>query len=125
MQPDQRERRSPLGLGPLESAIMQVMWEADGWLMVRDIRDRMDYAPVAYTTVSKVTSILCDKDLLIRRLEDRVGKPGPAAWWYRAARSMNEHVGKLIAQLMDYSPDPEAALAYAMAARQRTPTEQA
>ena len=55
----QSDQRSPLGLGPLETAIMQVMWEADGWLMVRDIRDRMDYAPVAYTTVSKVTSILC------------------------------------------------------------------
>ena len=33
---------------------------------------------------------------------------------------MNEHIGELIARLMDYSPDPEAALAYAMAARQRT-----
>ena len=88
--------------------------------MVRDIRDRMDYAPVAYTTVSKVTSILCEKDLLIRRLGDRPGKPGPAAWWYQAARPMNEHIGELIAQLMDYSPDPEAALAYALAARRRT-----
>ena len=124
MQSDQREQRSPLGLGPLEAAIMQVMWEADDWLMVRDIRDRMDYAPVAYTTVSKITSILCGKDLLIRRLDDRAGKPGPAAWWYRAARPMNEHIGELIARLMDYSPDPEAALAYAMAARQGTPAEQ-
>lgn len=123
MQSDQRER-SLLGLGPLETAIMQVMWEAAGWLMVRDIRDRMDYAPVAYTTVSKVTSILCDKDLLVRRLEDRAGKPGPAAWWYRAARSMNEHIGELIARLMDCSPDPEAALAYAKAARQRALADQ-
>jgi predicted transcriptional regulator len=97
MPPDQREQRSPLGLGPLEAAIMQVMWATDGWLMVRDIRDRMDYAPVAATTVSKVTGILCRKDLLIRRLEDRAGKPGPVAWWYRAARSMNEHIGELIA----------------------------
>lgn len=103
---------------------MQVMWEADSWLMVRDIRDRMDYAPVAYTTVSKVTSILCEKDLLIRRLDDRPGKPGPAAWWDRAARPMNEHIGELIARLMDYSPDPEAALAYALTARRRTSTGQ-
>ena len=34
--------------------------------MVRDIRDRMDCAPVAYTTAAKVTSILSEKDLLIR-----------------------------------------------------------
>jgi predicted transcriptional regulator len=124
MQSDQREQRSPLGLGPLETAIMQVMWQTGDWLMVRDIRDRLDYAPVAYTTVSKVTSILCGKDLLIRRLGDRAGKPGPAAWWYRAARPVNEHIGELIAQLMDYSPDPEAALAHALAARRRTQTGQ-
>ena len=124
MPSDQREQRSPLGMGSLETAIMQVMWEADGWLMVRDIRDRINYAPVTYMTVSKVTSILCGKDLLIRRLDDRAGKPGPAAWWYRAARPMNEHIGELIAKLMDYSPDPEAALAYAMATRRRAQTEQ-
>lgn len=99
---------------------MQVMWEADDWLMVRDIRDRLAYPPVAYTTVAKVTSILHGKDLLIRRLEDRAGKPGPLAWWYRAARPVNEHIGELIATLMGYSPDPEAALAYALAARRRT-----
>ena len=114
------EQRSPLGLGPLETAVMRVMWETDQWLMVRDIRDRMDYAPVTYTTVAKVTSILCEKNLLIRRLGDRAGKPGPSAWWYRAARPVNEHIGELIAALMDYSPDPEAALAYALAARRRT-----
>jgi hypothetical protein len=118
------EQRSPLGLGPLETAVMRVMWEADQWLMVRDIRDRMDYAPVGYTTVAKVTGILCEKDLLIRRLGDRTGKPGPSAWWYRAARPISEHIGELIVRLMDYSPDPEATLAYALAARQRSPTEQ-
>ena len=114
------EQRSPLGLGPLETAVMRVMWETDQWLMVRDIRDRMDYAPVGYTTVAKVTSILCEKNLLIRRLGDRTGKPGPSAWWYRAARPMTEHIGELIATLMDYSPDSGAALAYALTARRRT-----
>ena len=124
MPSEQRERRSPLGLGPLETAIMHVAWEGDTWLMIRDIRDRMDYPPVAYTTVAKVVSILCDKDLLVRELGDREGKPGPAAWWYRAARPMSEQIGRLIAALLDYSPDPEAALQYALAARRaasRTP----
>ena len=124
MQSDQREQRSPLGLGPLETAIMQVIWDADDWLMVRDIRDRIDYTPVAYTTVAKVVGILYEKDLLIRRLDSRGGKPGPAAWWYRAARPMNEHIGELIVKLTDYSTDPEAALAHALAARRRTQTEQ-
>src|SRR6266571_4377082 len=120
MQSDQREQRSPLGLGPLETAIMQVMWEADNWLMVRDIRDRMDYAPVAYTTVAKVTGILYEKDLLVRRLGEREGKPGPPAWWYRAARPMSEHIGDLIATLLDHSPNPRATLDYALAARRDT-----
>ncbi len=121
MHSDQHEQRSPLGLGPLETAIMQVMWAADDWLMVRDIRDRMDYASVAYTTVAKVTGILYEKDLLIRRLEERPGKPGPSAWWYRAARPMSEHIGELIATLLDHSPNPEATLDYALA-RRRTPS---
>jgi len=98
---------------------MHVMWEADGWLMVRDIRDRMDYASVAYTTVAKVAEILHGKGLLVRRLKDRPGKPGPSAWWYRAAQPMSEHIGELIANLLDYSPDPEETLSYALARRQR------
>ena len=80
---DQRDRRSPLGLGPLETAIMQVMWESSHWLTVRDIRDRMDYAPVAYTTVAKVVGILYEKGLLVRQLGDRgeslANRPGGTA----------------------------------------------
>src|SRR5579863_7432745 len=120
MRSEQRERRSPLGLGPLETAIMQVAWEADSWLMIRDIRDRMDYGPVVYTTVARVTGILHKKNLLIRRRDDRAGMPGPSAWWYRTARPMTEQIGELIAKLLDYSPNPEATLDYALAACQRS-----
>jgi predicted transcriptional regulator len=95
---------------------MHVAWEAGTWLTVRDIRARMDYPPVAYTTVAKVISILHEKDLLVRQLGEREGKPGPPAWWYRAARPMSEDIGQLIAKLLDYSPDPEACLEYALAA---------
>jgi len=45
MRPHRREQRSPLGSGPLETAIMQVMRQADDWLMVRDIRDRPAQPP--------------------------------------------------------------------------------
>jgi len=99
---------------------MQVLWSADSWLTVRDIRDRMDYAPVAYTTVARVIEILHRKGLLVRHLGDRPGKPGPAAWWYRAAQPMTEHIGELIAKLLDSSPDPEATLGYALARRRRS-----
>ena len=40
------------------SKMKQAMWKADSWLTVRDIRERMDYATVAYTTVARVTEIL-------------------------------------------------------------------
>jgi hypothetical protein len=98
---------------------MHVMWEADIWRTVGDIRERMDYAPVAYTTVARVAEILHGKGLLVRRLKDRPGKPGPPAWWYRAAQPMSEHVGELIAKLLDYSPNPDATLNHALARRQR------
>ena len=103
---------------------MQVAWQAGTWLMIRDIRDRIDYAPVGYTTVAKVVGILYGKDLLVRKLADREGKPGPAVWWYRAARPMSEDVGRLIATLLDYSSDPAASLEYALAALRRRPRPQ-
>jgi hypothetical protein len=85
MQSERRERRSPLGLGPLEAAIMHVLWDAGSWLTIRDVRDRIDYAPVAYTTVASVTGILHDKALLVRSPEDPDGSPGRSAWWHRPA----------------------------------------
>jgi len=118
MSADPGERRSPLGLGPLETAIMQAVWTADSWLTVRDIREQMDYAPVAYTTVARVVGILYEKGLLVRRLGARDGKPGPSAWWYRAARPMTEHIGELIAALLRITPDPESVLDYVLAKRQ-------
>jgi hypothetical protein len=79
---------------------MQVIWQADDWLMIRDIRGRIDYPPVAYRTVAKAADILYGQDLLVRRLGSRAGTPGPAAWWCRAARPLNEHIRELIAQLI-------------------------
>ena len=92
---------------------MHVLWEANDWLKVRDIRERMDFKPVSYTTVAKVTSILYDKGLLLRPLGHREGNPGPSAWWYRAAQPIDQDIGQLIAALLELSPDPEAKLGYA------------
>ena len=76
----------------------------------------MDYhRPVAYPTVATVLGNLCDKGLLCRELCDRTGHPGPGAWWYHAARPEAEHIGELIATLLDHAPNPTAALAYALA----------
>jgi len=106
MRHERPERRSPLGLGPLETAIMHVLWETDDWLTIKDIRGRMDYTPVGYTTVARVAGILHHKGLLIRRPGYQEGKPGPSAWGYRAAQPASEHIGELIATLLDHSPTP-------------------
>jgi predicted transcriptional regulator len=114
--PGQAQPRSLLGLGSLETAIMGALWRAGGWVMIQHIRDTIDYhRAVAYQTVATVTGNLCDKGLVHRKLGDRNGHPGCAVWWYRAARPQTEHIGELIAALLDHSPDPTAALAHALA----------
>ncbi|HEY5988954.1 MAG TPA: hypothetical protein VIV12_21620 [Streptosporangiaceae bacterium] len=84
------------------------------WLMVREIRERVDYPPVAYTTIATMTSILCRKGLAHRELTERAGLPGLPAWQYRAARPASEHIGELIAAL-PRSPSPGETLAHALA----------
>ncbi len=78
MRHDRRGQRSPLGLGPLETAITQALWVADDWLVIREIRERMDYPPVACTTIATVTQILCRKGLLRRQTRRPGGTTRPA-----------------------------------------------
>jgi hypothetical protein len=64
------------GLGPLESAIMTVIWDADQSLSVRVVRGYLDYLAAdaedpAYTTVMSVMVILWRKGFL-----DRAKCPG-------------------------------------------------
>ncbi len=57
------------GLGPLESAIMTVIWDAGQPLSVRVVRERLDYQAAdgensAYTTVMSVMVVLWRKGFL-------------------------------------------------------------
>ena len=114
-------RQAPLGLGPLETAVMQTLWNAGRWLMNREIHDLLDYRkPVVYTTVAAISGNLHTKGLVCRRLIDAPGHPGLPAWHYHAAQSQAEHIGALIATLLDHSPSPAETLAHALAAT-RTP----
>jgi len=100
-------------LGPLESAIMIAIWDAQQPLTVRDVRDRLDYctddggAP-AYTTVMTVMTILCRKGLLTRAKNLREGNP--RAWWYEARVTRDEHLAAVIRQALDCATDPAALL---------------
>jgi predicted transcriptional regulator len=108
--------RSPLGLGPLETAIMQALWDDGGWVNLPVLRDSMNYhRPVAYTTTATVIGILCGKGLVHRELGDRPKRAGAEVWWYRAAQPQAEHIGNLIATLLDYSASPAETLAHALA----------
>jgi predicted transcriptional regulator len=67
------------GLGPLESAIMTVIWDARQSLTVRVVRKRLDYLAAdgedpAYTTVISVMVILRRKGFLDRA--QGTGEPG-------------------------------------------------
>ena len=89
---------------------MAVAWQAaGGWLPVRVVHDRLEYPrPVAYTTVSSAMASLHRQGMLARRR-------GPGGRWeYQAARSPDEHLGELIADLLDACPSPQAALAHAL-----------
>jgi predicted transcriptional regulator len=98
-----------LGLGPLEAAIMAVAWHpGHGWLTIPTIRDWLDYPPVSYTTVATVVAVLHRKRLLVR------SRTGTSRWKHQAARPLDEHIGHLIAALLDTAPDSGAALACAL-----------
>jgi predicted transcriptional regulator len=115
-QPSHRQQRSPLGLGPLETAIMHALWNATGWASITGIRDTINYhRPLTHTTVATVAGILCGKGLACRELGRNDGRHGPEVWWYRPARSQDEHIGGLIAALLTHAPSPQAALAHALA----------
>ncbi len=114
MSSDLHGQRSPLGLGLLQTAIMEVLWRADKPLMIREVRERIDYPPVSYSSVAVMTSILCGKGLAHRELTDRPGLPGPPVWKYRAARPASHYIGELIAVLLDRSPSPAETLAHAL-----------
>lgn len=108
---------SLLGLGPLESAIMALLWDAGDWQSIRIIRDEMDYRRVSYSTVASVADILYRKGQVRRRRVAGVRRGGPPGWQYRAARPLSEQIGELIGALLDCSPDPEGALRHALGAQ--------
>ena len=80
--------------GELETAIMEVMWAADGPYVVRQVRERMRYGrPVAYTTVMTVMNILHRKGVLHR---EKLGR----AWQYWPVEEREDHDARLMAEVL-------------------------
>jgi len=80
-------KRRPDRLTPLESLIMDCVWDM-GEVTVRDVKERLDpKKPMAYTTVQKMMSILRDKGFLSSRREGRADVYRPLVGRERMGRN--------------------------------------
>ena len=93
--------------GPLERAIMEVLWDADGALLIRELMGLVNARSAkssAYTTVQTVADRLVDKGLLTRT-------PDRNAWRYSPTRSREDHVAQVMAEALAGTADRGPALA--------------
>jgi predicted transcriptional regulator len=92
--------------GQLESAIMDVIWSQRRPLLVREVRERLQYGrPVAYTTVMTVMTILHGKGVLRREKHGR-------AWRYWPAERREEHDARLMAEILRSGGDHQLTLSH-------------
>jgi predicted transcriptional regulator len=90
--------------GELEAAIMEVLWNTDRAVTVREIRDRLAREPEpAYNTVLTVTEILYRKGWLAR---EKHGK----AFRYWPAAGRDDYTARLMDEALDSTPNRPAAL---------------
>ena len=93
-------------LGPLETEIMEVVWELDE-VTVRDVHRRLNsHREIAYTTVMTTLGRLTDKGLL--RRED-----GQPAHHYKPLVSRDQYASSTVKSVVDWLighfPDPAVA----------------
>ena len=104
------------GLGPLESAVMDVVWRSRQPITGRTCRERLDYQTrdgeePSYTTVMVILANLRKKRLLTRALCARDGRPGAPAWKYQVRISREEYLAAVIRGALACAPDQGAVLA--------------
>lgn len=88
-------------LGPLESAVMKLLWAADGPLSVRQVVERLHERELAYTTVATVLDKLHRKEWVQR---DRIGR----VWYYLPTVEPSEHAAHLMREALADSTSPRA-----------------
>jgi predicted transcriptional regulator len=92
-------------LGDLERAVMEILWEQEASITVREVErilaQKRDIAP---TTVMTVLDRLAKKGLALRR---RAGR----AWQYCPAASRETYIAELMHDALDLTSDRGAALA--------------
>lgn len=91
------------GLGPLESAVMDAVWDSDGPVTVRAVTRLLGEDGPAYTTVATVLGNLHTKGWVEREWQGQV-------WFYRPARDRSEHAARAMEDALALSDLPQATL---------------
>jgi predicted transcriptional regulator len=90
-------------LGDLERAIMEVLWESNAPLTVREVSARLTERDLAHTTVMTVLDRLAKKGFAKRQRDGR-------AWRYCPAATRETYVTELMLTALDQTGDRTAAL---------------
>ena len=97
------------GLGELEAAVMDVLWDAPEPFKVRAVLERLDTGrQLAYTTVMTVLDNLYRKQWVERELDGK-------AYLYVPALSREEAAARALRDVLDASGDPHAVLMHFVA----------
>ena len=104
--PSRRKHSLADVLGPLETEIMEVVWDL-GDVTVRDVHSRLqEKRPIAYTTVMTTLGRLADKTL-VRRVEEQ------PAHHYLPVVSREQYARSTVKSVVDWLighfPDPAVA----------------
>jgi predicted transcriptional regulator len=96
-------------MGELEAAVMAVLWDADDWMIPREVWERLPSGPpVVYSTVMTILRRLWKKGAVQRRREGK-------AFAYHPVRDREELTGERMVALLDAAHDPEVALTHFLA----------
>lgn len=93
-------------LGELEARVLEILWDAAGWLNTREVLEVLTVKrPLAYTTVMTILVRLWDKGLLERRKDGR-------AFAYHAVLSREEWTAHRMSELLAVAESRAEALSY-------------
>jgi predicted transcriptional regulator len=102
-----RSSRGParLGMGELESQVMDVLWDDGGQLTPSEVNARLDsQRELAYTTVMTVLVRLFEKGVVTRQRRGR-------AWAYRSVLGREEHAAQRMNAVLRDGGDQSISLA--------------
>ncbi|MHA6799461.1 BlaI/MecI/CopY family transcriptional regulator [Bounagaea algeriensis] len=88
-------------LGPLESAVMTLLWNSDAALSVRQVLDDLRDRDLAYTTVATVLDNLHRKQWVDR---ERLGR----VWFYSPRVQSSDHAASLMREALASSNSTRA-----------------